>query len=127
MTSKTFLYSLRLTAAVDISAITCYNITISKIRRYAYSTKKKYRDVSNNFSLRRIQFLNGIFMKISGFLRKPAVLEKVGFSSSTLQRYINDPVKAFPPPIRLSSRLSVWVDSEVDAWKLKQIAEVTAK
>ena len=127
MTSKTFLYSLRSIPAVDISAITCYNITISKIRRYAYLTKKKYRDLSNNFSLKRNQLPIGIFMKVSGVLRKPAVLEKVSFSKSTLQRYINDPVKAFPQPIRLSSRLSVWRESDVDAWINKQFAEVTAK
>ena len=59
-------------------------------------------------------------MNFNGLIRRPAVLEMVGFGKSTLFRYINCPVKKFPAPIRLSPRLSVWRISEVLEWIANQ-------
>ena len=55
-------------------------------------------------------------MHINGLLRRNAVLELVGITKSTLYRWIKDPKIAFPEPIRMSSRCSVWREIDVLNW-----------
>ena len=55
-------------------------------------------------------------MHINGLLRRNAVLELVGITKSTLYRWIKDPKIAFPKPIRMSSRCSVWREIDVLNW-----------
>ena len=55
-------------------------------------------------------------MKINGLMRRNAVLKLVGVTKSTLYRWIKDPKVAFPEPIRMSSRCSVWREDDVLRW-----------
>lgn len=48
------------------------------------------------------------------FLRKPALLKKLGISSSTLYRLIKS--GGFPAPVKLSERISIWRLDEVIIW-----------
>ncbi len=47
-------------------------------------------------------------------LRKPVVLDRVGFSKSELYRRIKS--GKFPAPIKLGARAVAWRESDVDAW-----------
>lgn len=50
----------------------------------------------------------------TGFLRQPQVLAFVPFSKSTLWRRIQ--AKAFPEPVKLSERITVWRAEDVRQW-----------
>ena len=52
------------------------------------------------------------------FLRMPDLRRKVGLSRSQLYRLISR--GEFPPPKKLGSKVSVWVESEIDAWMGQQ-------
>lgn len=52
------------------------------------------------------------------FLRLPQVLARVGFSRSTLWRRVRD--GSFPSPIKLSARVTVWRQRDIDDWMRMQ-------
>lgn len=54
----------------------------------------------------------------SGFMRESELRQRVPISHSTLWRWIRD--GRFPQPIKLSDRITVWRQSDVDAWEAKQ-------
>lgn len=47
-------------------------------------------------------------------LRLPAVLQRVGLSRSTLYHFIQH--DAFPPPLKLGSRASGWLEDDINKW-----------
>jgi prophage regulatory protein len=47
-------------------------------------------------------------------LRLPRVTLKTGISRSSIYRLIAK--KQFPPPSKLSERISAWDEEEIDAW-----------
>jgi predicted DNA-binding transcriptional regulator AlpA len=54
------------------------------------------------------------------WLRKPAVLEKIGCGSIKLYDLIEH--QGFPKPIKMG-RASLWCESEIDRWLLDQLAK----
>ncbi len=52
-------------------------------------------------------------------IRRDMVLQRCGFSTSTLKRLIDS--EEFPRPVRISSRSVAWVESEVSDWILERI------
>ena len=55
------------------------------------------------------------------FLRREAVEHVTGLSRSTLYQYMTE--GRFPRPIKISSRVAAWLESEVTAWMADKIAE----
>ena len=55
---------------------------------------------------------------LCGFLRQPQVLALVPVSKSTLWRRVQ--AGTFPPPLKLSERVTVWRAEEVQAWMQAQ-------
>ena len=53
-------------------------------------------------------------------LRKPAVLDKTGLSNTQLYRLIQK--GDFPSSYKLSERVAVWNEAEVDAWLAAKFA-----
>jgi prophage regulatory protein len=47
-------------------------------------------------------------------LRKPAVLERVPMSDTTLWRRVKD--GGFPAPVKISTNAIAWRESDVDHW-----------
>ena len=47
-------------------------------------------------------------------LRIKHVCERVSVSKSTIWQWVKD--GKFPPPIKLSSRCTVWLESDLDNW-----------
>lgn len=58
------------------------------------------------------------------FLRQPDVLDKAKISKSHLWDLVAK--KQFPAPVKLSPRVAVWLESEVDGWMLARVAESRA-
>ena len=54
-------------------------------------------------------------------LRLPAVQERTGLKRTTIYERVRS--GAFPAPIKLSTRASGWLVSEVDRWLEERIAE----
>ena len=52
------------------------------------------------------------------FLRLPQVLVRVPISRSTLWRRVND--GTFPPPSKLSARVTVWRSQDIEGWMQEQ-------
>ena len=48
------------------------------------------------------------------FLRYPEVIQRTGFSRSTLERLVAD--DAFPAPRLIGVRAVAWLESEITAW-----------
>lgn len=48
------------------------------------------------------------------YLRLPSVLQKTGRAKATIYNDVNKGV--FPPPIAISTKVSAWKESEVNAW-----------
>ena len=59
------------------------------------------------------------------FLRKPDVLKRFGFSNSQLYKLIQ--LGKFPAPIKISTRCSAWIESELDAHAEKLVSESRKK
>lgn len=57
-------------------------------------------------------------------LRLPAVKQRTGLSRSTI--YLRISHGEFPAPISLGGRTVGWVESEVDEWISRQIADARA-
>jgi prophage regulatory protein len=49
----------------------------------------------------------------------PDLRQKVGLSKSQIYKLIQQ--EAFPEPVKLGRKVSVWVDSEVEEWMSKQV------
>jgi prophage regulatory protein len=47
-------------------------------------------------------------------LRMPEVVQRVGFSESTVWRQVK--ARLFPQPVRVSSRMRAWRSDEVEHW-----------
>lgn len=47
--------------------------------------------------------------------------------SSTLWRYVHDPAKKFPQPLKLSARVTVWKLGDVRAWLAQQGAATSQR
>lgn len=54
-------------------------------------------------------------------LRLPALKEKIGLGKSQVQKL--ESRGKFPKRIKLSERASGWLESEIDAWIAKRVAE----
>ena len=54
-------------------------------------------------------------------LRLPAVRARVGLQTTAIYERIRN--GTFPPPIKLGSRASGWLTSEVDRWLEERVAE----
>lgn len=54
------------------------------------------------------------------FLRLPEVKLRTGFSRSFTSKSVND--RNFPPPRKVGSRASVWLESEIINWR-REITE----
>lgn len=57
-------------------------------------------------------------------IRKPQLLDRLGFSKSTLYKMISK--GEFPPPVHISTRVSGWPSSEIDDWIKQRVAESRA-
>jgi prophage regulatory protein len=55
------------------------------------------------------------------FLRLPEVQARTGLKRTTIYERVRN--GDFPRPIKLSTRASAWISSEVDRWAEKRIAE----
>jgi prophage regulatory protein len=58
-------------------------------------------------------------------LRLPDVLGRVGISRSAVYEFVQR--RAFPQPVKLGTRCTAWVESEIDGWVGARIAERTAR
>lgn len=57
------------------------------------------------------------------FLRDKAVADKIGVSRPHLWTLVKtDPT--FPRPVKLSANVTVWLESEINEWMLRKVAEV---
>jgi len=52
-------------------------------------------------------------------LRLPDVIERVGFSRSSIYAFVEN--GTFPKPLKISVRAIGWLDSDVDDWISEQI------
>ena len=50
-----------------------------------------------------------------GLVRWPEVYKRTGLSRTTVWRRVND--GSFPAPVRISSQLVAWRESDLDAWE----------
>jgi predicted DNA-binding transcriptional regulator AlpA len=53
-----------------------------------------------------------------GFIRERQLRRRVPVAHSTLWKWVRD--GKFPPPLKLSDRVTVWRLSDVDAWEAMQ-------
>jgi len=58
-------------------------------------------------------------------LRLPQVLDKVGLKKSAIYNRIK--AGQFPPPIKLGTHASGWLESDVQNWILKQAGRMADK
>jgi prophage regulatory protein len=56
------------------------------------------------------------------FLRLPQVKDRTGLSRSEIYRRAAKGPDAFPQPVRLGRRCTVWASDEVDAWIQARVA-----
>ena len=63
-----------------------------------------------------------IFKKVSdmNLLRINDVVKKTSIGKSTIWAWVKD--EKFPKPIKLSERISVWKESNIDAWIERKIS-----
>lgn len=60
--------------------------------------------------------------QLKSWLRKKAVIELLGTSSSTLDRMRNED-KTFPKPVQLSARTVAWDAQEIHNWMESKLAQ----
>ena len=58
--------------------------------------------------------------KRTKFLRLPEVCKRVGLSKSTIYALIHK--KDFPEPIKITQRVSAWIEANVDEWMAEKIS-----
>jgi len=58
-------------------------------------------------------------------LRLPDVLGRVGISRSAIYELVQR--GAFPQPVKLATRCTAWVESEIDGWVRARVAERAAR
>lgn len=56
---------------------------------------------------------------MSNFLRIKDVMKKTGIARSTIWLWVKE--DKFPKPIKLSPRITVWSEEEIENWKLSII------
>lgn len=56
------------------------------------------------------------------FIRLPKVMAKLGIARSTVWLFVKQ--ERLPKPIKLSSKVTVWRESEIDAYILKKIGDL---
>jgi len=54
------------------------------------------------------------------FIRIPEVMKKTGLAKSTIWLWVKE--KKLPQPKKLSERVTVWLESEIDEWILERSA-----
>ncbi|MCP5451468.1 MAG: AlpA family transcriptional regulator [Gammaproteobacteria bacterium] len=54
------------------------------------------------------------------FIRLPEVCRTVGLPKSTVYKLMTE--GDFPRPVKLTSRVSAWLEEEIDGWKQERIA-----
>jgi prophage regulatory protein len=59
----------------------------------------------------------------SQLIRLPQVKQKTSLSRSEIYRRVALGAEAFPQPVRLGTRCTVWVSDEIDAWISARIAK----
>lgn len=59
---------------------------------------------------------------VERLLRLPQVKDRVGYKSDS-QIYALIQAGKFPPPIKIGSRASAWVESEINSWLAERIRE----
>ncbi|PWV72997.1 AlpA family transcriptional regulator [Halomonas sp. A11-A] len=52
-------------------------------------------------------------------IRRSEVLQRCGFSNTTLHRLLTK--GEFPPPVQVLGRSVAWIEAEVDAWIMERI------
>lgn len=52
------------------------------------------------------------------FLRITNVMKKTGIARSTIWLWVKE--NKFPQPIRISPRVTVWIESEIEEWQSKK-------
>jgi len=112
MTFKILLLSLRSTAAVDISVIRCYNITIKGTR--LGSTFLRYSNFRNYLNF--IMTASGIRSLDLGdyYLSWKEVIAFTKTSEATIRRSIKSGI--FPPPIKTFKRTVRFRKSDILLW-----------
>jgi len=70
---------------------------------------------------RQLNGLRGHRIMTNFILRLPAVRLRTGLSRSTI--YLRIAQGTFPAPVSLGARAVGWVESEIDAWIARRIAE----
>lgn len=63
-------------------------------------------------------------MEQQKLLRLPQVLERVAFKKSKLWKMVSE--ETFPQPIKISHKVTVWIESEIDQWVTDRISEARA-
>ena len=56
-----------------------------------------------------------------GFLREKHILKLLPVAHSTLWEWVRD--GRFPPPFKLSEKVSVWSQAQIDAWLASKFSE----
>ncbi len=57
---------------------------------------------------------------VQRFMRLPEVCRTLGLPKSTLYKLMSE--GDFPRPVKLTSRVSAWLEEEIDGWKQERIA-----
>ena len=55
------------------------------------------------------------------FLRLPSVIEKVGLSRSQIYKLIQR--GDFPEPVKIGSKVSVWIEGKLEVWMDAQVPQ----
>lgn len=55
---------------------------------------------------------------MTNFLRITNVMKKTGIARSTIWLWVKE--NKFPQPIRLSPRVTVWVEADIEEWQREQ-------
>lgn len=55
------------------------------------------------------------------FLRLPSVIDKVGLSRSQIYKLIQQ--GAFPEPVKIGPKISVWIEEKLEVWMDTQVPQ----
>ena len=55
------------------------------------------------------------------FLRLPSVIDKVGLSRSQIYKLIQQ--GAFPEPVKIGPKISVWIEEKLEVWMDAQVPQ----
>jgi prophage regulatory protein len=57
----------------------------------------------------------------SAFWRLPRVESETGYKRSSIYRLVK--IGEFPAPVKIGERAAAWLDTEIQEWKAKRIAQ----